>query len=85
VTFVVPGKSRTSVKPLENVVVLIWALFHCHSKEELLHVCRAEAHEDAYSCPVPVVSAGSVAALCDVVVDLNVDVGFLLTPRPDAT
>jgi hypothetical protein len=73
------------VKPLENVVVVIWALFHCHSKEELLHVLRADAHDDAYSCPVPVVSGGKVAALCVVVVDVEVVVGFLLTPTPDAT
>jgi hypothetical protein len=85
VTFVVPGKFRTSVKPLENVVVVTWALFHCQSKEELLHVSRADAHEDAYSWPVPVVSAGSVV-FCVEVVDVDVVVGFLLlTPSPEAT
>lgn len=74
------------MKPLENVVVVISALLHCQSKDELLHVARADAHDDAYSCPVPVVSAGKVAALCVVAEDLDVDVGFLLlTPSPEAT
>jgi hypothetical protein len=82
---VVPGSCNSSVKPLENVVVVTWALLHCQSKEELLHVARAEAHDDAYSCPVPVVSGGNGAGLCveDVVVDVLV--GLLLKPTPEAT
>ena len=83
-TFVVPGKSKTSVKPLENVEVVTWALLHCQSKEELLHVARADAHDDAYSCPVPVVSAGGVV-YCVVVEDVDVSVGLLLNPTPEAT
>jgi hypothetical protein len=61
------------------------ALFHCQSKEELLHVTRADAHDDAYSCPVPVVSGGNGAALDVVVVDVDVFVGLLLNPTPEAT
>ena len=81
----VPGSCNSSVKLLENVVVVTWALLHCQSKEELLHVARADAHDDAYSCPVPVVSGGSGAGLCveDVVVDVLV--GLLLNPTPEAT
>jgi hypothetical protein len=56
VTFVEPGPSSVSVKPLLKVEVLIMALFHCQFKEERLHVARAAAHLDAYSCPVPVVA-----------------------------
>jgi hypothetical protein len=55
VTFVDPVPSKVSVKPLENVVVEGMTLSHCHAKEELLHVERASAHLEAYSCPVPVV------------------------------
>lgn len=81
----VPGSCNSSVKPLENVVVVTWALLHCQSKEELLHVARADAHDDAYSCPVPVVSGGSGAALDVVVVDVDLDVGLLFSPTPEAT
>ena len=80
VTFVVPGFSMVSVKPLEKVEVVTMALLHCHLKELLLHVERADAHDDAYSCPVPVVTAGSAAL--DVVV---VVVDSLSIPSPDAT
>jgi hypothetical protein len=78
VTLVVPGFSKVSVKPLENVEVVTMAFAHCQLKEELLHVESADAHDDAYSCPVPVVTAGG-AVFCVVVVD-----PFSM-PSPDAT
>ena len=72
------------MKPLENVEVVTSALFHCHAKEDLLHVTRADAHDDAYFCPVPVVTAGK-SVLCVVVVVVDVDVDSSLNPTPDAT
>jgi hypothetical protein len=61
VTFVDPEPSKVSVKPLENVVVWGITLSHCHANEELLHVERASAHCEAYSCPVPVVGRAGAA------------------------
>jgi hypothetical protein len=61
VTCVNPVPCKVSVKPLENVVVEGMTLSHCHAKEELLHVERAFAHLEAYSCPVPVVGRAGAA------------------------